>query len=158
MDVPPVLSPPPTVPRPANVPPPKRAFVLTAWLIIMLLFDLLKIISVILAPVISKAVNSLPNSGSALGSMMPKNAAPDPGWFVIITIAVSILDIAAVAGVLSWKRWGYFAAVTASGTLFVINLINGAGLMNSLCYLISPALLYGALKAGGENCGWRRLQ
>ena len=154
MDVPPVL---PSAPSPVNVPPTKRHGCLMTWLVVMLIADAGGIFYQVMLPAIQGAMGAM-QSSTSLGQLTPHAVPPEPAWLVVAIIALCTVDIVAVAGVYYWKRWGFYASVGASVILFAINLVSGIGVVNSLCYLVSPALLYATLKLGGENCGWRRLK
>ncbi len=135
------------------------------WLIFMLIGDGLEMLNKLVGPALDGIMASLGKaaSSSSTGAHLAQtvgtiSAPPNPAWLLAFTMVLCVLDIVAVAGVFYWKRWGFYVSVVASGILFAINLVNGTGVVNSLCYLVSPFLLYATLRLGGENCGWRRLK
>jgi hypothetical protein len=149
---------PPVIPPMPQSPRTKRHGCLLTWLLLMLVGDAFTILFSIAGPILGSISSAVAKATSASSASTAHSIPSQPAWFVAVTIAMCLIDVVAIGGVFYWKRWGFYASVATSAVLVIINVVQGASLLDPLMCLISPVLLYFTLRLGGENCGWRRLQ
>lgn len=118
----------------------KRHGCLTAWLVLML---------------ISNLVAVLANAGSASVRQYYPNA---PGWAFPALIIVGILNIVFVIALFRWKKWGFWGCAATTVVAFVVNLLVGLNVLTAVIGLAGPLILFGILQIGGENKGWSQLE
>ena len=99
----------------------KRGALLTIWLVIMLIANLISAFSYL---VLSSAI-----------------ASAYPGIFYIYGL-LSLANLAFVIFLFMWKRWPFYAFCGVAIISFIMNLAIGLGIANSLLGLAGPTILY----------------
>ena len=104
---------------------------LTAWLVIMI--------------VANAATALLYLVGSAA---IRQRFAAAPAWAFPVLIAAGVGNIICAIALFRWKKWGFFGALALAVVIFVINLIVGLSVIETVLGFIGVAILYGVLQIG----------
>lgn len=81
-----------------------------------------------------------------------------PGWALPVLGLFGVVNVACAVGLFMWKKWGFFGFCASAGIVFVINILIGLPMSNSIMGLVGIGVLYGVLQIGGEKKGWNQLE
>lgn len=131
-------TPPPPLP---NEQLPQRHGCFTAWLVLMLIANIVTAIS---TPLMISTI---------------RQAAPNvsPGSVVIVVFA-AIANIMFAIALFKWKRWGFYGFIATAVVALITNLSIGFGVRQSIVGLIGIPLLYWVMNIGGANKAWPHLK
>ena len=88
-----------------GVPERKRGGCLTAWLILMMVFNPLVTIYYLV-------------SGSAIQNSMPAY----PSWGIPVMIVLTLVNLACAIALWGWRKWGLYGLIASSLVAFLINV------------------------------------
>lgn len=120
----------------------KRHGCLTAWLIMMILANLLT------------AVGSALVAAGAVQEMKPNF----PAWILWFVAFMALLNIVFVIALFGWKKWGFFGFAGSSIIAFGLNLYLGVAIGQAVAGLFGIVLLYLVMQIGGDRKGWTQLE
>jgi hypothetical protein len=81
-----------------------------------------------------------------------------PGWMGPVYLVISLFQLVSSIALYQWKKWGFWVFCVCSAVAFGANLALGMGIVQSISGLLGILMLYGVLRIGGENEGWRLLE
>lgn len=93
----------------------KRGGCLTAFLVLMIILNALSSVIYLL-------------SGTILSDVLELSQ----GWLIPMMGILGVLNIVFASGILSWKRWGVYGLCTTGIIIFVLNLLSGISIVQSL--------------------------
>lgn len=100
----------------------KRGGLLTFWLILMLIGNIITILVYLLGR-------------NILTFLIPS-------WAIYIMPILALLNIVFVIFLFMWKKWAFFGFCGTTGVALVINIILGAGIFSIILGLAGPVILY----------------
>jgi hypothetical protein len=122
-----------------NVKEKTRHGLLTTWLVLIIIFNIIAII--IAMPKGSPSVQDL------------------PWWQALITIVFNLFNIVCAIALFMWKKWGFWGFCAGSVAAFIANIIMGELVILALVgMVIELTVLYLVLNIGGDNKGWPQLE
>jgi hypothetical protein len=122
-----------------NVKEKTRHGLLTTWLVLIIIFNIIAII--IAMPKGSPSVQDL------------------PWWQALITIVFNLFNIVCAIALFFWKKWGFWGFCAGSVAAFIANIIMGELVILALVdMVIGLAVLYLVLNIGKDNKGWPQLE
>ena len=73
-----------------------------------------------------------------------KNVSPpgQPPWIVPALLIAALVNVASLAAVFNWLRWGLYVAFTSAGLVFLLNIYLGVNSVLAAIGLIGPVLLF----------------
>jgi len=88
-----------------------------------------------------------------------KQASPDtPNWVFAVGPIFCVIQLACLIALSQWKRWGFWLQIPFAILAFAVNVFFvHASLGSSLLGLTGPLVMFGFLKVGKENQGWKQL-
>lgn len=103
----------------------KKGGCLTAFLIFMLI------------------ANALGALGYFIGGGAIRQLTPNiPGWAIITSGTLSLLNIIFALGIWKFKKWGFYGFGAVSVIAFVVNIISGTPVYSALIGLVGIVILY----------------
>jgi hypothetical protein len=136
---------PPTAP-----PQKKRHGCLTAWLIIIIIFNAIGVLGSALA--------------AAIGSSFAGLDINVPVWSSILSIILAIAAIVCAIGLFMWKKWGFWGLIGIEAVNVIVSIIGGdvfTIVFSIIGAVIAIAILYGVLQIGSlvkGDKGWPQLE
>lgn len=120
---------------------PKRHGCLTAFLIVMIVANVLTALIYLFA------------------SDTVRQTYPDaPAWIFVLLAVMGLLNVAFAVALFQWKRWGFYGFVATAAVAFVVNLYIGLGIGQALFGLAGVAILYAVLQIGDDRKAWPHLE
>ena len=119
----------------------RRHILLTAWLVVGIVLNLIALGGYIL-------------DSAAVAMILPSSSL----WALPILAVLALARIFCASALFLWQRWGFYAYAATSVVTIAINVAARISLVQSLQALIGVAILYGVLQIGGETSGWRQLE
>ena len=114
---------------------------LTAWLILMIIANSLTALIYLFA-----------------SGLIMRNLPHAPAWTAPMLAVIGMANVVFSIALFQWKRWGFFGFLATGILTFVINLMIGLGIVQSVLGLLGIVLLYAVLQIGGEKKGWTQLE
>ena len=118
----------------------ERWWVASAWLWLMVFFNLLSAALLLVALDGHLSITKTPALGQIYG------------------LAAGVLQIACVAAIFRWHRWGWWGLLLIGLMTFFVNVTVGHPLVLSLAGLVGVGLTFLVLKGGGRLAVWPRLK
>jgi hypothetical protein len=112
----------------------QRYWCLTAWLILMIIANLVIVLSVLIAITFK---SSLPNYHLGL---------------------FAIANVVFLVALFQWKKWGFFGYVGTNILIMVSGLTTGWHIGRFLLQVLWVLILYALLQIGKEKRGWTQLE
>ncbi len=147
----------------------KRHGCLTAWLVLLIIFSSLTILSYSLYLFGSgmfvrilqnpQYVSQIPESSL----LQLRNLLNTPIWVFVVFIMFTVFNIACVVALFMWKKWGFWGYFASSALALTINLIYfRSGILTTVisisASILAVLILFGVLQIGGKNKGWPQLR
>ncbi len=107
----------------------KRGALLTIWLAIMLILNIITALSYLLL-------------NASIASFYPDI----PSWVFYIYGLLSLANAAFVIFLFKWKKWGFFAICASAAIIFIMNIAVGIGTITAITGLLGPVILYLIMK------------
>lgn len=92
-----------------------------------------------------------------LGGFIRDNLPGLPGWAMPVLIVFGIINLICAIALFKWKKWGFWGYCISAIIVFIINLVIGMGVGQSVMGLVGVAILFGVLQIGKDNKGWPQL-
>lgn len=124
--------------------PKNRHGCVTAWLVLMILGNFFSAISYFFF-------------GDTIASALPSQ----PSMVLIWAIGImAIINVVFTVMLFQWKKMGFYGFIGTSALAFVINLMIGIGVLQSVAGLLGVIILYGILQIKGEGniAAWDHLE
>ena len=91
------------------------------------------------------------------GLKVPEGSPPPPTWANVASILLAVLTFAFVIALFRWKKWGFWGiCATFVGYGVIYGSLGFPPYLVVGC-LVIPVILYGVLRIGQRNKGWRQL-
>lgn len=122
----------------------KRHGCVTAWLILMLVTNVLLVITYFIG-----------------GDMIAENLPEKPPlYFMYLLGGLGMINVVSAYFLLQWKKVGFYGFIGSSILALGVNAIMGLGMSSSISGLIGIAILYGILqiKATNQPSAWEMLE
>ena len=134
----------------------KRGFLLTAWLVLMLISTILAILfyfTIITFLLTGTPEGSAAESAGFLAAAINPIVQLIPIW-IIYTLAIgSIFNLILTIYLFKWKKWAFYGICILAIVFFIFNLIARLGILSSLLGLLGPVILYLILRPKWELLG-----
>jgi len=75
-----------------------------------------------------------------------------------ILFVFNSLNIVFAVALFWWRKWGFWGFTINSIVLFILNLIIGSNMIQTLLGIAGIPILYAVLQIGDKNKGWTQLQ
>jgi len=83
----------------------------------------------------------------AFTSIMGESYPGIASWVWHLYGILSLANLVFVFYLFNWKRWPFYAFVGIAGVVFIINLVIGFGILDSILGLLGPVRLYFSMKS-----------
>ena len=95
----------------------------------------------------------------AVGFRAPILADTLPGWQIVFSIFMNMVNIVCAVALFRWKKWGFWGFCASAVISFFVSIIVGEFIILALVLLaVQLFILYWALTIGGENEAWYQLE
>jgi hypothetical protein len=120
---------------------PQRHGCLTAYLVFMLIVNILTALSYFI-----------------VGDKLMTHYSSAPSGIQYVFGVVCIINVVIVLALFWWKKWAFYAFCVIAAIVFGINLYIGINPIGAILGLTGPLILYGVFQIGGERKGWKYLK
>jgi hypothetical protein len=97
------------------------------------------LVALLVVMIIGNAWTSVIYILAALGKFAPPG---QPRWVVPTLLIATLVNLASLAAIFNWLRWGLYVAFASAGLVFLLNIYLGANSYLATIGLIGPALLF----------------
>ena len=124
--------------------PKNRHGCVTAWLILMILGNFLSAVSYFFM-------------GDTIASALPSQPSITLMWGIGL---MALVNIVFTIMLFQWKKIGFYGFIGTSALAFILNIMIGIGVLQSIAGLLGVVVLYGILQIKGERkiSAWDHLE
>jgi hypothetical protein len=116
-----------------------RHWVVTTWLTVMLLGDLVLAIVYLVV-------------------FLHFHEPPPPPWAPLVATALLLVNVGFVIALLGWKKWAVYAFAINSIVAFGFILVLGLGIVLGILGLLCVPILYPILQMGTPRTAWQEME